>query len=242
MDKKTIVVVGSGQGLGNHVAKRFGKEGFRVVLMARNGESLKRYQQEFADEGIETFVHEADAEHPETLDAAFAWMKQQFGTPDVLVYNVGITAADEPDKMTSAELIRHYQTDVASAWHCARLVADEDFGKKQGVILFTGGGLATHPLASFTPLSIDKAALRALACLLHDELKPKGIYVGTVTVYGSIGIDTYFAPARMAETYWQMYKERSAWEVRYEYLELQGSDLSAQDYWAKAYELAEKYK
>ena len=59
--------------------------------------------------------------------------------------------------------MRHYQTDVASAWHCARLVTDEDFGKKQGVILFTGGGLATHPLASFTPLSIDKTALRALA-------------------------------------------------------------------------------
>ena len=32
MDKKTIVVVGAGQGMGNHVAKRFGKEGFRVVL------------------------------------------------------------------------------------------------------------------------------------------------------------------------------------------------------------------
>ena len=129
MDKKTIVVVGAGQGLGNHVAKRFGKEDFRVVLMARNGESLKRYQQEFTENGIETFVHEADAEHPETLDTAFAWMKQQFGTPDVLVYNVGITAADEPDKMDNAELIRHYQTDVASAWHCARLVADEDLSR-----------------------------------------------------------------------------------------------------------------
>lgn len=76
----------------------------------------------------------------------------------------------------------------------------------------------------------------------QDELKPKGIYVGTMTVCGSIGIDTYFAPARMAETYWQMYNERGAWEVRYEYPELQGSDLSAQEYWAKAYELAEKYK
>ena len=52
MDKKTIVVVGAGQGLGNHVAKRFGKEGFRVVLMARNRESLKRYQQEFTENGI----------------------------------------------------------------------------------------------------------------------------------------------------------------------------------------------
>ena len=41
-----------------------------------------------------------------------------------------------------------------------------------------------------------------------------------MTVCGSIGIDTYFAPARMAETYWQMYNERSAWEVRYEYPEV----------------------
>lgn len=242
MDKKTIVVVGAGQGLGNHVAKRFGKEGFRVVLMARDGNALKRYQQEFADEGIETFVHEADAEKTETLDTAFGWLKQQFGTPDVLVYNVGITAADEPGKMTNAELMRHYQVDVASAWHCARLVADDDFGKKQGVILFTGGGLGTLPASSFTPLSIDKAALRALACMLHDELKAKGIFVGTVTVYGPIGIGTYFAPARIAETYWRMYRERGAWEVRYEYPEMQGSNLSPQDYWTKVYGLTEKYK
>jgi len=242
MDKKTIVVVGAGQGLGNHVAKRFGKEGFRVVLMARNKESLNRYQQEFTNEGIETYVHEADAKRPETLDTAFAWMKQQLGTPDVLVYNVGITAADEPDKMDNAELMRHYQIDVASAWHCVQLIMDEEFRRKQGTILFTGGGLAIYPLASFVPLSIDKAALRTLAYLLHDELKPKGIFVGTVTVCGSIGIDTYFAPARMAETYWQMYKERSACEVRYEYPELKGNDLSIQDYWTKVYELAEKYK
>ena len=242
MEKKTIVVVGAGQGLGNHVAKKFGQEGFRVVLMARNAESLKNYQQEFSDEGIETFVHEADAAQPETMANALAWVKEQLGTPDVLVYNVGITAADEPNRMNNKELMHHYQVDVASAWHCVRLIADEDFSKKQGVIIFTGGGLATHPLASFTPLSVDKAALRALAYLLHDELQPKGIFVGTVTVCGSIGIDTYFAPARMAETYWQMYNERSACEIRYEYPELRGSDLSAQDYWAKVYELAEKYK
>lgn len=52
MDKKTIVVVGAGQGLGNHVAKKFGREGFRVVLMARNGESLITYQREFAAKAL----------------------------------------------------------------------------------------------------------------------------------------------------------------------------------------------
>lgn len=162
MDKKTIVVVGAGQGLGNHVAERFGKEGFRVVLMARGEQSLKAHAQEFAG--------------------------------------------------------------------------------KNGTVILTGGGLATHPTAGFIPLSLDKAALRTLAYILHDELKPQGIFVGTVTVCGSIGIDTYFAPARIAEAYWQMYKERGAYEVRYEYPELKGCELPAGEYWKKVYELSEKYK
>ena len=40
MDKKTIVVVGAGKGMGNHIAEEFGKNDFRIVLMARKQESL----------------------------------------------------------------------------------------------------------------------------------------------------------------------------------------------------------
>ncbi len=40
MDKKTIVVVGAGKGMGNHIAEEFGMNDFRVVLMARRQESL----------------------------------------------------------------------------------------------------------------------------------------------------------------------------------------------------------
>lgn len=81
-----------------------------------------------------------------------------------------------------------------------------------------------------------------MAYILHDKLKPQGIFMGTVTVCGSIGIDTYFAPAQIAEAYWQMYKEHGACEIRYEYPELKGRELPAGEYWAKVYELSEKYK
>ena len=36
MMKKTIFVLGAGNGCGNRVAEKFGKNDFRVVLMARN--------------------------------------------------------------------------------------------------------------------------------------------------------------------------------------------------------------
>lgn len=240
--KKTIIVVGAGQGLGNHVAERFGREGYRVVLMARNAESLENYKAELTAAGIEVHTHTADAANPESLTEAISWAKREFGTPDVLYYNVGIIAADEPGKMTSAELMRHFQVDVASAYHCARLVSDDDFAAKQGAIFMTGGGLADYPVTGFLPLSIDKAAIRALAIAMHDELKPKGIYVGTLTVFGTIGNDSYMSPARMADTIWQMNQQRNVCEVKYEYPEMAGSQFSAQDYWTQVYSLGVKYK
>lgn len=237
MSKKIIVIVGTGKGLGNHIGMKFGHEGFTVVLMARNGESLKTYEQEFAAEGIETYVHEADAAAPESLTVALDWVKEKLGTPDVLVYNVGITGMDDPNTMNNAELMRHYQIDVTSAYHCVQKVVTEEFANKKGAILFTGGGLAMYPFAQFIPLSLDKAALRTLSFILHDDLKSKGIFVGTVTVCGTIGIDAFFAPARIAEAFWNMYLERNTREVVYEYPELKGTSLNASDYWAKVYAL-----
>ena len=220
MDKKTIVVVGAGQGLGNHVAKRFGKEGFRVVLMARNEKSLESYRQDFMEEGIETYVYVVDAEQPDTLTAAFKQEKLQFGTPDVLVYNVGITTPDEKGKIDNTELMRHYQVDVASAYHCVCQVADEEFSKKNGTIIVTGGGLALYPNAAYLPLSLDKAALRAMVYALHEDLASKGIFIGTVTVCGTIGGDEFFAPSRIAEAYWAMYNQRENCEIVYKYPEV----------------------
>ncbi len=43
--KKTIFIVGAGKGLGTAIGRKFGANDFRVVLMARNAENLKAYEQ-----------------------------------------------------------------------------------------------------------------------------------------------------------------------------------------------------
>lgn len=226
--KKTIVIVGAGPGLGNAVGKQFGKNEFRVVLLARREEALQGYERELGAEGIEVYTHTADAAEGDSLRAALDWVQQEFGAPDVVVYNVGITTPDAED-MTGEELVRHFRADVAGAYDCARLVATEEFAAKGGAIIFTGGGLALYPVHFFTPLSIDKAALRALAYTLHEQWAPRGIFVGTVTVSGTIGGDAYFAPERIAESYWQLYTERTACELVYCYPEQAAERIFAED-------------
>lgn len=103
MSKKTIIVIGAGKGNGNAIAREFASHDFRVVLMARSREHLEEYKKEFEAEGIETYVKVMDAAKPETVVSAIQDTVKELGTPDVLVYNVGIT---EPSFSPEADLQR----------------------------------------------------------------------------------------------------------------------------------------
>lgn len=162
MDKKTIVVVGAGKGMGNHIAEEFGKNDFRIVLMSRNQASLDGYVKEFTDKGMEAYGFAADAGNTDSLTAAFDKVKEQFGTVDVLVYNTCILEGGKPSELSSAELMRHYQVDVASALHSVLQVLDGMKEQKSGTILFTGGGLAIYPMPEYTCVSL----IRRLSKLL----------------------------------------------------------------------------
>jgi len=216
--KKTLILIGAGKGLGNAVAKEFAAHDFRVALMARNEARLAEYVKEFAALGYEAVAKVADAAKPETLTKAIGEVVSEWGTPDALVYNVGITVPDGDREITSELLLERYQVDVASAWHSAMTVATDDFAAKKGAIIFTGGGFAKtfQPISFLKPLCIDKAALNAANIVLHHEMAPRGIFVGSVLVSGVIAEgDTKYDPTLIAKEYWKMYIERKEYEMVY---------------------------
>lgn len=212
--KKTIFVLGAGNGCGNRVAEKFGQNDFRVVLMARNADHLAAYETEFKEKEIEVYTKVADAAKPHTVTKAFDELKVRFGTPDVLFYNVGIT---EPDAGLKVEkdidlLVERYKVDVAGAYHAIQQVLSAEFSDKHGVILVTGG-LSMYPMYEYLPLSMDKAALRAMCLALHEELKMQNVYLGTVTVTDTIAPGGKCDPALLAEDFWKLYTERKECEI-----------------------------
>lgn len=215
---RTMILIGAGRGLGNAVAREFASHGFRVVLVARNEERLRDYVNELRQQGFEADFKVADAFYPETLTKAIQETAMEYGTPDALVYNVGITVPDGSREITSQLLMERYQVDAASAYHSAMVVATAEFAEKKGAIIFTGGGFAKtfQTILSLKPLCIDKAALNAMNIVLHHELEPRGIFVGSVLVSGVITPgDARYDPARIAKEYWKMYEERQEYQVLY---------------------------
>lgn len=214
--KKLAVIIGAGAVLGFAVAKKFAEEGFKVILMARNEESLIKMRDELKDTGFNASYIVADASNALSLERAIEEVKFQHGTPDAVIYNVGITTPDS-EHLSADDLISHYATDVAGAFATVQGFADEKFAEKKGAIILTGGGLAIYPADGFIPLSIDKAALRALAYILNGKYKDKGIFVGTVTVCGTINASAYFSADNIARMYWDMFCNRDKVEYPYQF-------------------------
>lgn len=224
--KKSVLIIGAGPGLGFGIAKKFGKEGYFVILVARNQDALVTMSDELNMINVDNTFALGDASEVEKFAEVLKGIKSEFGVPDVVIYNVGNTSPD-PEDLKTEELISHFKTDVAGAWTTVKAFADDKFASKKGAIIFTGGGLALYPSSGYIPLSIDKAALRSLAYILNNQYKEKGIFVGTITVCGSINGDSYFSADNIAEKYWEMNEKRDKCEYAYEYPEVSPSKLYA---------------
>lgn len=185
MNKKCVAIVGAGPGVSAAVARKFGANGFTVILLARNPESLQLRVSELQNAGIEAHGVVADVTDRQSLQSAFARIQTEHGTLDALVYNAGANTIANPSVLNAADLTRDFEVNVVGALNCAQLAAPAMIARGSGSILFTGGLLALNPVASRASASISKAGLRNLAFTLADELAEHGPKVGTVTLGGS---------------------------------------------------------
>ena len=208
------VVIGAGRGMGNHIAERFAKENFQVVLVARRQSALDEYAAGLCAKGYEIFAKAADVSDADSLTKLFSDVQEKFGVVDVLVYNTAFMQGGRACEISAAEAVEHFKIDVAGAIHCVQQVLPKQIECGDGAIIFTGGLFGVYPNANFeyAYMSMDKAALRALAQMLNAELKSKGIFVGVVQIMGVVGSSEHFAPKNIADAYWQLYCNRNSFE------------------------------
>ncbi len=212
---KTAVVIGAGKGMGNAIARRFAREGFAVVLVARRKEALEASVAAFAKEGFVATYETADASDAASIMSAMERIAGKSGVPDVLVYNAAFMAGGKASELTTDEMVAHFRTDVVGAQVAAKCVISGMRERGSGAILFTGGLFGVHPnaYADFACMSMDKSALRALALMLNSELKDTGVFAGIVNIMGVVGSEERLSPDRLADAYWELYSKRTDFEV-----------------------------
>lgn len=209
---KNLIIVGAGPGVSAAVARKFGSNGYRVILVARNPLSLEVLASELRDQSIEAYTVAADASKPESITEAFQAIREQHGTPDVLLYNAAVISRATISTLDEQQLIEEFKVNVVGALSSVKEVIPAFRARKEGTILITGGGLALSPNPDYASLSIGKAGVRSLVFSLAQELKPDNIYVGTVTIGGYVAKGSAYDPDAIAQKYWELYEQRDQTE------------------------------
>ncbi len=89
LENKTIIVTGSGRGIGRYIAKRLGREGANIVLTARTEEEIKKVGREIKSEGGESIFIRGDVTREKNVKNVINKAIKKFGKVDVLVNNAG---------------------------------------------------------------------------------------------------------------------------------------------------------
>jgi short-subunit dehydrogenase len=213
MSTSLCTIVGAGPGVSLAVARRFGREGFRIALIARREEALADYQAELVAAGVESVGFAGDAGDARSLCGAFERITNQLGTTAVLIYNVAANVPGTPSTLDSERLVEAFRSNVVGALLAAQQVIPQMQSSGSGTILLTGGGLAFTPRPQAAALAVGKAGLRNLAYSLAAELEPLGIHAAIVTIAGMVQAGTPFDPDRIADAYWQLHIQPAGqWE------------------------------
>jgi NAD(P)-dependent dehydrogenase (short-subunit alcohol dehydrogenase family) len=100
LEGRTALVTGASRGIGEAISRRFGREGARVALAARNEDACRRIAGEIGAAGGEAFAVRCDVTDARSIEDAVAAVVERFGRIDVLVNNAGLggpTPLDDPD-------------------------------------------------------------------------------------------------------------------------------------------------
>jgi NAD(P)-dependent dehydrogenase (short-subunit alcohol dehydrogenase family) len=208
----TVIIVGVGPGLGLELARTFATAGHPVAMLARDKAKLDGYAADLASIGPDVRGYVADAADPVNLRSALSAAISELGAPDALVYNVGVLRPDSPTGGDDQEWAQNTAINVLGARVAADAVLPE-LRDGRGTVLFTGG-YALRPSKKFASLSVGKAALRAYAQLLHDQLTGSGVHATSVTITAEIGSgNPRFDPAVIARAYLELHGQpASEWQ------------------------------
>jgi short-subunit dehydrogenase len=202
-----LVVVGAGPGISAATARRFGREGYAVGLVARSEEGLTELGSALREDGVRVEWTSADSGDPPSLAGAVRALADALGPVDVLLYNVSAGRQTTVPDLLPEDLLADLSAGVVGLQAAVRAVLPGMRERGAGTVLATGSGSADRPITSMATLGVQKAALRALVEVQARALAPEGIHVATVTVRGFVGEDRQIHPDLVAELYLELVAE-----------------------------------
>jgi NAD(P)-dependent dehydrogenase (short-subunit alcohol dehydrogenase family) len=214
------LVTGVGPGTGSALVRRFAGDGYRVAMLARDGDRLRA----LAAAVPGTVAYPVDVADLDALRAVLARVRSEVGAPSVVLHNAVAGGFGTFESVLPDELEQRFRVNVTALLVLAQELAPAMVASGRGAIVATGNTSAWRGAASFAGFAPTKAAQRILCESLARTLGPRGVHVAYVVIDAVIDVpwtrrafpdrpeEFFIQPAGIADAVHHLvHQERSAW-------------------------------
>lgn len=175
---QTVLITGASSGIGEAFAQRFAREGFKLILVARNADTLDALAQQLrAKFGVEVHVEAADLSRVGAAKRIAASLKRNKATVDILINNAGVL---EQGAFIDMSAERHQELIALNVSGLTAMLAHfvaPMVERGQGRILNVASIAAFQPVPTLATYAATKAYVLSLTESLSEELKGTGVTI-----------------------------------------------------------------
>lgn len=163
------LVTGGNRGIGLAIAHSLKADGHDVVITHRTG---------VAPDGFKSVL--MDVTSTESVDAAFTQIESQWGIPDVIVMNAGITQDTLVLRMSEEDFTSVIDANLTGAFRVAKRATKGLLKAKRGRLIFIGSVVGSIGAPGQVNYSASKAGLVGMARSFARELGSRSITANVV--------------------------------------------------------------
>ena len=180
LKNKTAVVTGGTRGIGLAIVKKYLENGASVALSGSRQETVEKALEGLAQYKDRVMGIWPDLCDPEAVAAAFASVKERFGSLDILANNAGISSRTSLYDYTLEEFSKILDINLKAVFVCSQAAARIMKEQGGGVIINTSSMVAEYGQPAGCGYPATKFAVNGLTRSLARELAKDQIRVNAV--------------------------------------------------------------
>jgi uncharacterized protein len=174
---KTALITGAGSGIGQELARLFAKDGYELILVDKDAESITQLAYGFKNQyGITATTLVKDLANEQAPDEIYAETAGKGHTVNVLVNNAGFGEfgmfATETDWAKEKELIH---VNAVALVHLTKLFVKDMVDRHDGKIMLLGSVASVIPNPKMAVYGATKAFIKSFGEALRNELQGTGV-------------------------------------------------------------------
>jgi NAD(P)-dependent dehydrogenase (short-subunit alcohol dehydrogenase family) len=183
-DSRIAVVSGANRGIGFEICRQLAGLGIHVILTSRDEAPGEKARNRLGAAALELDYHQLDVTSPESIGRLSDYVRDEYGSPDILVNNAAVYLDDRSSllrmKMGTCDITldTNLRGPLLLCQSLVPLMKKHNYGRVVNVS--SGAGQMAEMGSGWPAYRISKAGLNALTLILADELRGSNVLVNAV--------------------------------------------------------------